>query len=94
MKQKNGQVHVLYVTTLYVTLSQYMCVFMSHCVHVCVTAVITCLHYIGLPEVKKQFYIEDPAVSRLTPDEVQQIRFASYTYTCICIYLRFFIAIE
>ena len=33
------------------------------------------VYIIGLPEVKKQFYIEDPAISGLTPDEVQEIRY-------------------
>lgn len=35
----------------------------------------------GLPEVKKHFYIEDPAVSKMTADEVQQIRTANNNIT-------------
>ena len=40
------------------------------------------MYIIGLPEVKKQFYIEDPAISGLTPDEVQEIRYNASVGTC------------
>ena len=42
----------------------------------------------GLPEIKKNFYVEDPQVSQLTPQEVDQIRYTvhkickQYTHTC------------
>jgi len=33
----------------------------------------------GLPEIKKNFYVEDPQVSQLTPQEVDQIRYTTCT---------------
>ena len=40
-----------------------------------------CDHIEGLPEIKKNFYIEDPQVSQMTPQEVNQIR---YITLCAC----------
>lgn len=38
--------------------------------------ILTPIHYVGLPEIKKRFYFEDPEVANMTEVEVEDFWYA------------------
>lgn len=41
-----------------------------------VCIILTPIHYVGLPEIKKNFYFEDPEVANMTEVEVEDFWYA------------------